>query len=151
MAAEHAWRRRIPQASHCRVGTGSARTHGNETKANSGRGNPARSFPFPAWPSTERREDQAGGEFVLTSLGDVLARVAPEASGVVIVSIVFKLTKHAIDDQDRWRRPALGFRDLHIHLDGQPSAEQAKVIRQALNSRTSQSEPHATRDRPSER
>lgn len=29
-------------------------------------------------------------------------------------------------------RPALGFRDLHIHLDGHPSAEQAAVIRQAL-------------------
>ena len=37
------------------------------------------------------------------------------------------------------QRPALGFRDLHIHLDGAPSAEQAAVIRQALNGRTSQS------------
>jgi len=35
-------------------------------------------------------------------------------------------------------RPALGFRDLHVHLDGLPSAEQAAVIRQALNGRTSQ-------------
>lgn len=35
-------------------------------------------------------------------------------------------------------RPALGFRDLHIHLDGVPSAEQAAVIRQAINGRTSQ-------------
>jgi hypothetical protein len=29
-------------------------------------------------------------------------------------------------------RAALGFRDLHIHLDGQPTDEQAAVIRQAL-------------------
>jgi len=29
-------------------------------------------------------------------------------------------------------RPALGFRDLHIHLDGVPATEQAAVIRQAL-------------------
>ena len=36
-------------------------------------------------------------------------------------------------------RPALGFRDLHIHLDGVPVTEQAAVIRQALNGRTSQS------------
>jgi hypothetical protein len=28
---------------------------------------------------------------------------------------------------------ALGFRDVHIHLDGVPVAEQAQVIRQALN------------------
>jgi hypothetical protein len=33
-------------------------------------------------------------------------------------------------------RPALGFRDLHIHLDGVPDAAQAAVIRQALNGRT---------------
>jgi len=36
-------------------------------------------------------------------------------------------------------RPALPFRDLHIHLDGAPSAEQAAVIRQALNGRNHQS------------
>jgi hypothetical protein len=30
---------------------------------------------------------------------------------------------------------ALGFRELHIHLDGQPTAEQAEVIRQALHRR----------------
>ena len=36
-------------------------------------------------------------------------------------------------------RPALGFRDLHIHLDGAPSAEQAAVIRQALNGRNNHS------------
>jgi hypothetical protein len=29
-------------------------------------------------------------------------------------------------------RATLGFRDLHIHLDGQPTTEQAAVIRQAL-------------------
>jgi hypothetical protein len=29
-------------------------------------------------------------------------------------------------------RPALGFRDLHIHLDGMPTPEQGAVIRQAL-------------------
>lgn len=32
-------------------------------------------------------------------------------------------------------RPALGFRDLHIHLDGVPTEAQAAVIRQALNGR----------------
>lgn len=32
-------------------------------------------------------------------------------------------------------RPALGFRDLHIHLDGVPAADHAAVIRQALNER----------------
>jgi hypothetical protein len=32
-------------------------------------------------------------------------------------------------------RPALGFRDLHIHLDGVPAADHAAVIRQALNGR----------------
>jgi hypothetical protein len=32
----------------------------------------------------------------------------------------------------------LGFRDLHIHLDGQPDAAQVAVIRQALNGRTDQ-------------
>ena len=30
-------------------------------------------------------------------------------------------------------RPALGFRDLHIHLDGAHAAEQAHAIRQALD------------------
>lgn len=35
-------------------------------------------------------------------------------------------------------RPALGFRDLHIHLDGMPDAAQAAIIRQALNGRTDQ-------------
>ncbi len=39
-------------------------------------------------------------------------------------------------------RPALGFRDLHIHIDGVPSAEQAAVIRQALNGRTGSHDPH---------
>jgi hypothetical protein len=29
-------------------------------------------------------------------------------------------------------RAALGFRDLHIHIDGQPTAEQVQIIRQAL-------------------
>lgn len=32
-------------------------------------------------------------------------------------------------------RPALGFRDLHIHLDGVAADEQAEVIRQAINGR----------------
>jgi hypothetical protein len=36
-------------------------------------------------------------------------------------------------------QPALGFRDLHIHLDGLPRAEQAAAIRQALNGRTGHS------------
>lgn len=31
--------------------------------------------------------------------------------------------------------PALGYRDVHIHLHGVPAAEQAAVIRQALNGR----------------
>jgi hypothetical protein len=29
-------------------------------------------------------------------------------------------------------RPAVAFRDLHIHLDGVPSAEQAAIVRQAI-------------------
>ena len=33
---------------------------------------------------------------------------------------------------------ALGFRDLHIHLDGVPDATQVAIIRQALNGRTDQ-------------
>ena len=41
---------------------------------------------------------------MLAGLGDVLARIAPEASAVVIVHIIFKLITHAIDDKDRWRR-----------------------------------------------
>ncbi len=41
---------------------------------------------------------------MLAGLADVLARIAPEASAVVIVHIVFKLITHAIDDKDRWRR-----------------------------------------------
>ena len=41
---------------------------------------------------------------MLASLGDVLARIAPEASIVVIIRLVFKLINHAIDDKDRWRR-----------------------------------------------
>ena len=46
---------------------------------------------------------------------------------------------HIVTSVPSAERPALGFRDLHIHLDGVPSAEQAAVIRQALNGRTSQS------------
>jgi hypothetical protein len=38
-------------------------------------------------------------------------------------------TRHAVSDSPR---SELGFRDLHIHLDGVPSAEQAAIIRQAL-------------------
>jgi ABC-type uncharacterized transport system YnjBCD permease subunit len=41
---------------------------------------------------------------VLASLGEMLTRVVPEATAVVIVRIVFKLVSHAIDDKDRWRR-----------------------------------------------
>ena len=41
---------------------------------------------------------------MLATLGDVLARVAPEATAVVIVRVVLKLVNHAIDDKDRWRR-----------------------------------------------
>jgi hypothetical protein len=37
-------------------------------------------------------------------LGDLLARLAPEAVVVVIVRIIFKLLTHAIDDEERWRR-----------------------------------------------
>ena len=38
-------------------------------------------------------------------------------------------TRHGVSDS---ARPELGFRDLHIHLDGMPDATQAAVIRQAL-------------------
>lgn len=41
---------------------------------------------------------------VLKSLGDVLTTIAPEATAVAIVGIVFKLITHAIDDRDKWRR-----------------------------------------------
>jgi hypothetical protein len=41
---------------------------------------------------------------VLKSLGDVLTIIAPEATAVAIVGIVFKLITHAIDDRDKWRR-----------------------------------------------
>jgi hypothetical protein len=34
--------------------------------------------------------------------------------------------------------PALGFRDLYVHFDGQPTAEQAQIVRR-LNGRTSPS------------
>ncbi len=34
-------------------------------------------------------------------LGDLLARIAPEAVAVVIVRLVFKLITHAIDDEER--------------------------------------------------
>ena len=46
---------------------------------------------------------------------------------------------HIVTSVPSAERPALGFRDLHIHIDGVPPAEQAAVIRQALNGRTSQS------------
>ncbi len=41
---------------------------------------------------------------MLAQIGDVLARITPEASGVVIIHIVFKLITHAIDDEAKWRR-----------------------------------------------
>jgi ABC-type uncharacterized transport system YnjBCD permease subunit len=41
---------------------------------------------------------------VLAHVGDVLARIAPEVTVVVIIRIIFKLITHAIDDKDRWRR-----------------------------------------------
>jgi hypothetical protein len=37
-------------------------------------------------------------------LGELLARIAPEAVAVVIVRQLFKLITHAIDDEERWRR-----------------------------------------------
>jgi hypothetical protein len=40
--------------------------------------------------------------------------------------------RHAVSDS---ARSELGFRELHIHLDGMPSAEQAAIIRQALPGR----------------
>ena len=36
-------------------------------------------------------------------------------------------------------RAALPFRDLHIHIDGQPNPEHAAIIRQAITGRTGQS------------
>jgi hypothetical protein len=42
--------------------------------------------------------------FVFAGFADVLARIAPVASAVAIVHIVFKLITYAIGDKDRWRR-----------------------------------------------
>jgi hypothetical protein len=41
---------------------------------------------------------------LFAGLGDVLNRIAPEATAVAIAHFVFKLITHAIDDRDRWRR-----------------------------------------------
>jgi len=41
---------------------------------------------------------------VVWGLGVVLARIAPEAVAVTIVTTVFKLITHSIDDPGRWRR-----------------------------------------------
>jgi len=63
-------------------------------------------------------------------------RYVREVSNVAVISLPPRgANLTAVCDTER---PALGFRDLHIHL-GVPSAEQAAVIRQALNGRTSQS------------
>lgn len=55
------------------------------------------------------------------------ARSAPE---------VVTVTAEALP---RLERGTLGFRDLYIHLDGHPSAEQAAVIRRAISGRDNQS------------
>jgi ABC-type uncharacterized transport system YnjBCD permease subunit len=41
---------------------------------------------------------------VFAQVGNVLARIAPDATAVVIIRIIFKLITHAIDDKHRWRR-----------------------------------------------
>ncbi len=69
----------------------------------------------------ERLADARGARFAaahgILSRADV---ILPEPVRAVVVERVPE-------------RPALGFRDLHIHLDGVPSAEQAAVIGQALD------------------
>jgi hypothetical protein len=49
-------------------------------------------------------KDQAGEVALLAGLGDVLARIVPEASGVVIVHYVLKLISQCIKDKDQWAR-----------------------------------------------
>jgi len=59
------------------------------------------------------------------------ARAVPETVRAVVVGR--GADKHLVSHDPVPERPALGFRDLHIHLDGMPDAAQAAIIRQALN------------------
>jgi hypothetical protein len=75
----------------------------------------------------ERWADVRGARFAarhgILSRADV---ILPEAPMPAVTNSLFVTA--ALDSQ----RPALGFRDVHIHLDGVPPAEQAEVIRRAL-------------------
>lgn len=74
----------------------------------------------------EARGAAFGERHGIYSRADVLAGVGPPA-------VVRAVVVEAVPE-----RPTLGFRDLHIHLDGQPDAAQVAVIRQALHGRTDQ-------------
>jgi len=63
-------------------------------------------------------------------------RSLPRPTAILAISAHWFVNATAVTSAER---PALGFRDLHIHIDGVPSADQAAMIRQALNGRTSQS------------
>ena len=62
----------------------------------------------------------------------------PRGSGTPVPITAAGIRHAAADSVSSPVRSGLGFRDLHIHLDGMPDATQAAVIRQALNGRTDQ-------------
>jgi hypothetical protein len=82
----------------------------------------------------EARADRRGARFAaahgILSRADVVSQI-----GNPITSLRPHIAAIGSDSE----RPALGFRDLHIHLDGMPPADQAQIIRQALNGRNTQS------------
>ena len=41
---------------------------------------------------------------MIAGIEDVLAHLAPETGAVVIVTLIYKLIRHAVDDPGRWRR-----------------------------------------------
>ena len=74
----------------------------------------------------DRRDDRRAAEWRLLHTREVPRALPGSATGVA-----------DIETSAGW--PTLGFRDLHIHLDGMPDAAQIAIIRQALNGRTDQS------------
>ena len=74
----------------------------------------AASMWLEAW--ADRRATRFAARHGILSRADVM--LAQRARAVVVKRVP--------------ERPALGFRDLHIHLDGIPTPEQGAVIRQAL-------------------
>jgi hypothetical protein len=82
-----------------------ARDHETIRNLKCGRGNPARSFPFPAWPPIRKeggpRQERAS---VLATLISAVANIGSVASAVLIVKAIIKMIMYAIDDEGRWRR-----------------------------------------------